>query len=59
MIAEAPAGDGGFGYDPLFFVSSHGRTMAQLLAKEKDAISHRGVAARAMASVLRELEDGS
>ncbi|MCH8103874.1 MAG: non-canonical purine NTP pyrophosphatase, partial [Chloroflexi bacterium] len=68
VIASAPAGDSGFGYDPLFYVSlpgvsspgySGGRTMAQLSAEEKDSISHRGVAARAMASVLREMAGGS
>lgn len=62
VIAPAPAGDNGFGYDPLFFVSPPGsfggRTMAQLSAEEKDSISHRGVAARAMASVLREMAGG-
>lgn len=55
VIADAPAGDNGFGYDPLFYVSSYGRTMAQLTAEEKDSISHRGMAARAMASVLVEM----
>jgi XTP/dITP diphosphohydrolase len=58
VIARAPAGDDGFGYDPLFFVPSHRRTMAQLSAEEKDAISHRGMAARAMASVLRGMAGG-
>ena len=59
VIADAPAGDNGFGYDPLFFVSPPGsfggRTMAQLSADEKDSVSHRAVAARAMASVLRRM----
>ncbi len=67
VIASAPAGDNGFGYDPLFCVSLPGvsspgyfggRTMAQLSAQEKDSISHRGVAARAMASVLRGMAGG-
>jgi XTP/dITP diphosphohydrolase len=58
VIANAVAGDRGFGYDPLFFVPSYGRTMAQLSADEKDSISHRGVAARAMASILREMAGG-
>ena len=53
VIADAPTGDNGFGYDPLFFVASLGRTMAQLSAEEKDSISHRAEAARKMASVLR------
>lgn len=68
VIASAPAGDNGFGYDPLFFVSLPGvssagyfggRTMAELSDEEKDSISHRGMAARAMASVLREMAGGS
>lgn len=54
-IAESPAGENGFGYDPLFWVDRLGRTMAQLSADEKDAISHRGIAARKMAVILREL----
>jgi XTP/dITP diphosphohydrolase len=45
-VAFEPAGDGGFGYDPIFFVPELGRTMAQLAPEEKDAISHRGCAAR-------------
>jgi XTP/dITP diphosphohydrolase len=49
-------GDGGFGYDPAFVPSDRedGRTMAELLPNEKDAISHRGRAARALAERLRE-----
>lgn len=41
-IAEAPSGGGGFGYDPIFFLPELGRTMADLSADEKHAISHRG-----------------
>ena len=48
-VAAAPAGDGGFGYDPLFVPDeSDGRTMAELSDDEKDAISHRGRATRAL-----------
>ena len=49
-------GDAGFGYDPSFVPSDRedGRTMAELLPNEKDAISHRGRAARALAERLRE-----
>jgi XTP/dITP diphosphohydrolase len=50
-VAEAPAGSGGFGYDPLFVPADgpgDGRTMAELSDAEKDAISHRGRAARAL-----------
>ena len=44
-IAFAPAGEGGFGYDPLFLVKG-GKTYAELSAEEKDALSHRGNALR-------------
>ena len=44
-IAEAPRGDQGFGYDPLFVISGDGRTMAEVPSAEKHAISHRGLAA--------------
>jgi len=45
---------GGFGYDPLFVPDGETRTMAELSDAEKDAISHRGRAARRMAVVLGE-----
>ncbi len=50
----APAGDGGFGYDPLFLADAtpDGRTNAQLTPAEKDAISHRGAAFGALAADL-------
>lgn len=47
-IAEAPSGTGGFGYDPVFFVPSHGVAMAELTREQKSAISHRGEAFRKM-----------
>jgi XTP/dITP diphosphohydrolase len=48
-VAPAPRGEGGFGYDPLFVPDEgDGRTMAELSGPEKDAISHRGRAARAL-----------
>jgi XTP/dITP diphosphohydrolase len=49
-VAATPAGAGGFGYDPAFLPSGSrdGRTMAQLSDAEKDAISHRGNAVRAL-----------
>ena len=43
-IAFAPQGEGGFGYDPVFFVPPLKKTFAQLTAEEKNAISHRGKA---------------
>ena len=43
-VAFAPMGDGGFGYDPVFFVPALKKTFAQLSAEEKNAMSHRGKA---------------
>ncbi len=51
-LAEEPRGAGGFGYDPLFELTD-GRTMAELADHEKDAVSHRGRAARALEAWLR------
>ncbi len=55
-MADAPRGTGGFGYDPIFVPDDRddGRTMAELTPAEKDAISHRGRAARALLSHLNE-----
>lgn len=47
-IAEVPAGANGFGYDPVFFVPSHGCTAAELDAQTKNAVSHRGQALRCL-----------
>ena len=55
-IAEEIAGEGGFGYDPIFFLPERGLTSAQLSPEEKNAISHRGKALRQAAAVLRELK---
>lgn len=52
MIAHRPAGDGGFGYDPIFYLPEYGMTSAELPADEKNAISHRGRALRAMEALL-------
>ncbi|GGD54371.1 RdgB/HAM1 family non-canonical purine NTP pyrophosphatase [Paenibacillus nasutitermitis] len=54
FITDTPSGAGGFGYDPLFWLASHGRTMAELSKDEKQAISHRG---QALASLLIQLEN--
>jgi XTP/dITP diphosphohydrolase len=51
-IARSPAGEGGFGYDPIFLVPRLGRTMAELSADEKNRISHRGLAVRKLARHL-------
>ena len=53
-IAFAPQGEGGFGYDPVFFVPPLKKTFAQLTPEEKNAISHRGVALRAFGEKLKE-----
>jgi XTP/dITP diphosphohydrolase len=53
VIADAPRGRNGFGYDPLFLFPSRGLTMAELSDAEKDAVSHRGRAARRMLALLR------
>ncbi len=45
-------GEGGFGYDPIFFLPQYGRTAAELSADEKNAISHRGKAARIIQAVM-------
>ena len=55
MIAQEPAGENGFGYDPVFFVPSHGKTMAQLSDSEKNSISHRGKATHRLAVLLGSL----
>jgi XTP/dITP diphosphohydrolase len=55
MIALEPAGLGGFGYDPVFYLPERGLTMAQLTPAEKKQISHRGRAIRAIAPLLREV----
>ncbi len=52
-IAAQRSGEDGFGYDPLFEPEGTGRTFAEMDAKEKNAISHRGKAVRAMVEELR------
>ncbi len=58
LLALEPRGSGGFGYDPAFLPQgrSDGRTMAELPPDEKDAISHRGHAARALLAWLGQRE---
>ena len=53
-IAEAPAGLGGFGYDPVFYVTNMKRTVAELAKEEKNAISHRALALAGFKSWLDE-----
>jgi XTP/dITP diphosphohydrolase len=52
-ILEAPSGAAGFGYDPLFWSDELGKTFGEATAEEKDAVSHRGRALRALAEALR------
>ena len=54
MIAYAPQGDGGFGYDPVFFLPQLRKTYAQLTPEEKAAVSHRGKALEVFDRKLRE-----
>jgi XTP/dITP diphosphohydrolase len=51
-LIREPRGSGGFGYDPIFVASGHSVTNAELTPEEKDAISHRGRALRALAPVI-------
>jgi XTP/dITP diphosphohydrolase len=53
LILEAPRGTGGFGYDPLFYLPTLNRTMAELELGAKLALSHRG---RALAALFHQLE---
>ena len=55
-ILEEPRGNGGFGYDPLFLSDDLGRTFGEATPEEKDAVSHRGRALRALAEALRPPE---
>jgi XTP/dITP diphosphohydrolase len=51
-LIEQPRGQGGFGYDPYFFLPSLGKTAAELSAQEKNSLSHRGQALRALINKL-------
>lgn len=55
VIATEPAGEGGFGYDPVFFVPQLGKTVAQIGDDEKNAISHRGNAVKEFKPLLKAL----
>ncbi len=54
LIAAEPKGEHGFGYDPILYLPEYGRTSAELTPEEKNAISHRGKALRAMRELLKE-----
>ena len=56
-ILSRPFGHNGFGYDPVFYLPELGCTMAQLTTDQKNGVSHRGIAARKMRSLLQRLAD--
>lgn len=53
-LATEPAGEGGFGYDPIFIPAGYSHTAAELSPEDKDSISHRGQALRQFAAWLQE-----
>ena len=53
IILEEPTGSEGFGYDPLFYLPTHGISSAQLDADEKNKISHRGIALQKMLNLMK------
>ena len=55
-IARQPSGGGGFGYDPVFYVPTAGKTFAEMARAEKDRLSHRGVAFAQLMPALRSLD---
>jgi XTP/dITP diphosphohydrolase len=55
VLVREPRGEGGFGYDPVFVPEGETRTTAEMPADEKDALSHRGRAFRALAPVVRAM----
>lgn len=55
LVAARPSGEGGFGYDPVFFVPGAGCTVSELDAAGKDRISHRGRAGRRIEAILESL----
>lgn len=52
-IVDQPRGEGGFGYDPYFFLPEFGKTSAELSAEQKNRISHRGQALAQLVDILR------
>ena len=53
-LLRAPAGTGGFGYDPIFYYPPFGKTLAEVTPEEKNQVSHRAVALRAFYDKLKE-----
>ena len=54
-IALEPAGEKGFGYDPVLYIPAAGKTVAQMSDEEKNALSHRGKAGRKMKLIIESL----
>jgi XTP/dITP diphosphohydrolase len=52
LLAAEPSGSGGFGYDPVVYLPEIGKNVAELGDEQKDAISHRGKAARRLGAML-------
>lgn len=59
VLDHGPSGEGGFGYDPVFYLPELGRTMAQLAPEEKNKISHRGNALRVFKTELEKKLNGT
>ena len=57
IIGYEERGEGGFGYDPIFFVPELGKSTAELTEDEKNKVSHRGQALEKMKEALKEHED--
>lgn len=58
LIAQEPAGSGGFGYDPILYLPEFGMTSAEITLEQKNEISHRGKALRAMKKELKRILGG-
>lgn len=58
LIAEKPAGNGGFGYDPILYLPEYQKTSAELTIEEKNKISHRGKALELMKEELKNRLEG-
>ena len=59
VVAQGPSGEGGFGYDPIFWLPEQGKSMAELSAEEKNKISHRGNALRVFKKELEKKLNGT
>ena len=59
LIAREPAGEGGFGYDPILYLPEYGKTSAELSIDEKNRVSHRGKALEMMKEALKAALEGN